>query len=75
MGSWFEDDRLLDHYLSRIGEESGEPPELEGYAEMRPVSTGGREWSMRPVVLLMGNRLRSRCFRERVPLGARVNCG
>jgi eukaryotic-like serine/threonine-protein kinase len=42
MGSWYEDDALLDHYLERLGASTGAPPQVPGYAEIRLVSTGGQ---------------------------------
>jgi eukaryotic-like serine/threonine-protein kinase len=42
MGSWYEDDALLDHYLERLGASSGAAPQVPGYAQIRLVSTGGQ---------------------------------
>lgn len=42
MGSWYDDEALLDHYLERVGASTGAAPEVPGYAEIRLVSTGGQ---------------------------------
>ena len=42
MGSWYDDDALLDHYLERLGASQGAVPQVPGYAEIRLVSTGGQ---------------------------------
>lgn len=72
MGSWYEDDALLDHYLERMGASTGGPPQVPGYAEIRLVSTGGQGVVYSAQRLLDGQRVALKLFARK---GFRWNLG